>query len=126
MRKRLSGCLGLLGLFPASLLVAQPEDAPATHLVDEVASLVTEHFHDPNRLDAEWQAAVARARIKAALPGQETTSSAIVNEMLAALSTSHTAHYSPDDIAYYHILGIFAHVPQIEAFITDHKAVFTP
>jgi carboxyl-terminal processing protease len=90
----------------ASAQVEAPRAAPA--LVEEVGRLVNRHFYDRDAVERDW--AEARAVHSAALPADPTGDEVAValDAMLAELGASHTGHYTPDDLAYYELLDIFA------------------
>ncbi len=96
--------------------------APAAHaqndVAQEVIALVEEHFVFPEKLEADaWRQAtvVALASDIDALSGIEREDA--VNRLLAALETSHTTYYTPDNPRYHELLDIFALVPHIAEHI---------
>jgi carboxyl-terminal processing protease len=99
--------VGLVGLdLGASAPIEAPRTAPA--LIDEVGRLVSRYFYDRDAVERDW--AEARAEHVATLPADPTGDevAAALDAMLAELGASHTGHYTPDDVAYYELLDIFA------------------
>ena len=80
---------------------------------DEVSGLVRDHFFDRNLRGVDWQAAVERHRLAALAATTDGELSAAINGLLAELDTSHTAHFTKSDVAYYHLLDIFSGSRQI-------------
>jgi carboxyl-terminal processing protease len=74
---------------------------------DEAWRLAGEHFFDPAMRGVDWEAARLRHRPAAGAAQSPGELSRAINALLAELGTSHTAHYTPDDVAYYHLLDIF-------------------
>jgi carboxyl-terminal processing protease len=72
-----------------------------------VASLVREHFYDPQLLGLDWEA--THRRYEAKLDGAEDDDGVarVINAMLAELKTSHTGYYTEDDPAYWFLLDLF-------------------
>ena len=97
---------------PRALAGGRPAAAPADGVdpavFEEVSRLVREHFFDPDLRGLDWPAVEARHRPLAAAATSAGELSAAINGMLAELATSHTAHYTPSEVAYYHLLAIFA------------------
>lgn len=97
--------LFVLSLTLVSALGAQPAD---TVLVDEVADHIRQHFYDPKLAGADLGALQGDARRQIASARRWEEKAAVLNRMLGALRTSHTAFYSPESRAYYEIQGIFS------------------
>jgi carboxyl-terminal processing protease len=98
---------GLVGLdLGASAQVGAPPAAPA--LVEEVGRLVSRYFYDRDTVERDW--AEARTVHSADLPANPTGDdvAAALDAMLADLGASHTGHYTPNELAYYELLDIFA------------------
>ncbi|MEO0974309.1 MAG: histidine phosphatase family protein, partial [Pseudomonadota bacterium] len=92
--------------------------------------LAREHFVDGDAVGGQrWDDAYAHHL--AALPREAnaTQASAAINAMLSGLRTSHTSHYTPDDAAWYQLLGIFTHLfPDLRArrfAASDAKVTYT-
>ena len=75
---------------------------------DEVSGLVREYFFDRELRGIDWNAAINRQRPAAAAATSQEQLSAAINGLLAELGTSHTAHFTRSDVAYYHLLDIFS------------------
>ena len=80
---------------------------------DEVSGLVRDHFFDRDFRGVDWQAAIERHRPAALAATTDAELSAAINGLLAELDTSHTAHFTKSDVAYYHLLDIFSGSRQI-------------
>jgi carboxyl-terminal processing protease len=90
----------------ASAQVEAPRAVPA--LIEEVGRIVSRQFYDREVVERVWAEAVSVQ--SAALPADPTEDevAAALDAMLAELGASHTGHYTPDDLAYYELLDIFA------------------
>ncbi len=75
---------------------------------DEVSGLVRDYFFDRELRGIDWNAAINRQRPAAAAATSREQLSAAINGLLAELGTSHTAHFTRSDVAYYHLLDIFS------------------
>jgi carboxyl-terminal processing protease len=80
---------------------AQPE------LFEAVWETINENFYDPNFNGLDWVALGEQYRPQVAQAPTRAAKAALINEMLAELKTSHTQLYTPDEPAYYQLLGIF-------------------
>jgi carboxyl-terminal processing protease len=86
------------------LLSAVPEASPRfAALGEEIVHIVRDEFLDPGRA-ARW--AEENAGYGAAVQDAEAFRRE-TRQRLAALATSHTAYYTPDDPGYYELLSIF-------------------
>jgi carboxyl-terminal processing protease len=107
-------------------LAQAPRAAPA--LIEEVGRLVNRHFYDRDVVERVWAEAVAVH--SAALPADPTSDevAAALDAMLAELGASHTGHYTPDDLAYYELLDIFARdewTPRLRRLFPDGRIAYT-
>lgn len=104
-----------LGVFAVFLTVGSwqqltPATTPTTTalpLFEEVWETVQEHFYDPDLNGVDWE--TVRSHYQPAIERTHTQAeaAAIINTMLAELRTSHTHLYTPEEPAYYQLLGIF-------------------
>lgn len=78
-----------------------------TPVFEEVWQTVNKSFFDPKFNGVDWAAlkSTYAPRIQKAKTSAEARD--IINQMLGELKVSHTQYYTPDDPAYYQLLGIF-------------------
>lgn len=88
---------------------AQPVDAAQLEVFDEVWQTVRDRFYDRALRGLDWERVRDRYRplIEAARDGHDRAR--LINRMLGELGASHTEYYTPDEQAYYELLGIFSH-----------------
>ena len=100
---------GLL-MMPASSLVVPVGSAngqPRPDVFEQVWQAVNDRFFDPNFNGIDWQAMRERYGPRATNARSQGELAAVINDMLAELQTSHTCLYTPNEPAYYQLLGIF-------------------
>ena len=108
---------GLLAIDPAASSLADPHrSTPAStaptieqanlRIFDEVWSRVRDSFYDRNMKGLNWDAIGKYYRSQVGQSGVNLAQ--LINQMLAELGASHTAYYTPDEIAYYDLADIFA------------------
>jgi carboxyl-terminal processing protease len=78
-----------------------------TPVLDEVWQTVNKHFFDPKFNGIDWAAQKTTYAPRVEKAKNQAEATAIINEMLGNLKVSHTRYYTPDDPAYYQLLGIF-------------------
>ncbi|MFM7424791.1 MAG: S41 family peptidase [Elainella sp.] len=122
--RRRSGRLGLIALALGLLLLIAPTSlsqfsqfSPASPpppppsadpaVFDQVWQTVSDHFFDPNFNGVDWAAMREKYRTQAAQAQTRPELAQVINQMLAELKTSHTRLFTPEEPAYYQILGIF-------------------
>lgn len=106
-------CATLLLALPGNAALGQDRpdrdqpDQGRPGLFEQVRRTVETHFFDPKLNGADWQALgeIHGPRAKQAQTQEERA--AVINKMLAALKTSHTRLFTPEEPAYYQMLGIF-------------------
>jgi carboxyl-terminal processing protease len=78
-----------------------------TPVFEEVWQTVNKSFFDPKFNGVDWTAlkTTYAPQIQKAKTQAEATD--LINQMLGELKVSHTRYYTPDDPAYYQLLGIF-------------------
>ena len=95
----------------SSLIVALGQQARAEPAYDpvfeEIWSAVNERFLDPDFNGVDWHAMRERYGPEVTAADNGTERAALINEMLGTLRTSHTRYLTPDEPAYYQLLGIF-------------------
>jgi carboxyl-terminal processing protease len=81
--------------------------APQMAVFEQVWQTVNDRFYDPRFNGVDWQAIRTRyaPQVKQAQSREEFAT--VINQMLAELKTSHMRYYTPDEPAYYQLLGIF-------------------
>jgi carboxyl-terminal processing protease len=87
-------------------LVGTAEPSKA-EVFEQIWQTVNDRFFDPNFNGVDWKAVRKRyaPQVKQAQSREQMAS--VVNQMLAELRTSHLRYYTPDEPAYYQLLGIF-------------------
>ncbi|EDX83248.1 peptidase, S41 family [Synechococcus sp. PCC 7335] len=118
--------------FLSGLLVTTAPSASQTDSspFEQVWQTVNDNFYDPNFNGVDWLAAKAQYKPLADAAQSETERAQVINRMLSALQTSHTHFYTPEDKAYYQLLGIFLPLlpdlqPQIETHLPDGKPQYS-
>lgn len=125
--------LGCLISFTTVLVVltARPMAAqPYVPLFEEVWQTINDHFYDPNFNGVDWQALQTIYQPRVAQAQSREAAAATINQMLSELKTSHTRLYTPDEPAYYQVLGIFAPrsaelQEQLKRFLPQGKIEYT-
>ncbi|MCH7603721.1 MAG: PDZ domain-containing protein, partial [Planctomycetes bacterium] len=79
----------------------------AVDIFDEVWTIVSEEFHDPNYGGVDWNSLRNRYRPEMESARGVEDCARIINTMLGELKTSHTGYYTPEETAYYGLLDIF-------------------
>ena len=74
---------------------------------DKIWDTINEEFWDPNFNGVDWEDARKRYRPKAIAAEDHEAFAEIVNQMLAALKTSHTRYFTKWDTGYYVIKVVF-------------------
>ncbi|MEM9089356.1 MAG: S41 family peptidase [Cyanobacteria bacterium P01_F01_bin.53] len=105
-------------LYGANMPAASEEPA----LFEAVWETINEHFYDPNFNGVDWATTGAQYRSRVAQASSKSEQTALINTMLSELNTSHTQLYTPDDPAYYQLLGIF--YPRVPAFKSQLEESF--
>jgi carboxyl-terminal processing protease len=95
---------------------------PQAAIFDQVWKTVNDNFYDPKFNGVDWKAMRSKyeQKVKQAQSSEELA--ALVNQMLGELKTSHTQFYTPNEPAYYQLLGIF--VPRSSEFEKQLKKFF--
>ena len=96
----------LLIVLLLSLPARAQEDVKPTRVFDTVWRYVRLNFYRADLNGVDWDAARERHRPAAEAATTPAELSGSINALLAELKTSHTAHYTPDDVEYYHLLDI--------------------
>lgn len=100
----LSVAIAVLGwiLIPSSFTVAAPPK-----VFEQAWKTVNDNFFDPKFNGVNWQATREKYAPLAAKASSQAELATLINQMLAELNTSHTRFYTPEETAYYQLLGIF-------------------
>ena len=82
-------------------------EAPAK-IFGEVWQTVNDNFYDSKFNGVDWKALKQKYESQVTKAHSKEEAANIINGMLAELKTSHTRFYTPEEPAYYQVLGIFA------------------
>lgn len=80
---------------------------PQTQVFEQAWQTVNDNFYDPKFNGVDWKAMRDKYKPQAAQTKSQAQLASIINQMLSELRTSHTRFYTPDEPAYYQLLGIF-------------------
>ena len=80
---------------------------------DAAWNTVDERFFDPGFRGVDWPGMRDRYRGEAQSAKSQEALSDVINQMLSHLDTSHTAHYTPDDPAYYLLFDVYGRNPYL-------------
>ena len=95
-------------LLDGSAASATPAAGPSpVDVFEQVWQTVNRRFFDPDFNGVDWQAVRETYRPQAAEARSQAELASVVNEMLGLLRTSHTRLFTPDEPAYYQLLGVF-------------------
>lgn len=89
-------------------LATQPSEAAQLKVFDEVWQSVRDRFYDKALHGLDWEQVRERYRPLVAAARDEHDRARLINRMLGELGASHTEYYTPDEQAYYELLGIFS------------------
>ena len=95
----------LMSVVGGSIAPAFGQSKP--NVFEQVWRTVKDRFFDPNFNGVDWQAMRMKYAPQASQVRSQAERAAVINKMLTELQTSHTRLYSPDEPAYYQLLGIF-------------------
>lgn len=97
----------LIILLPILLQVSSAQNSPYIATFNQAWQEVSENFFDPNFNGVDWKVMREKyePQVKQAQSRKELA--LVINQMLSQLNTSHTYFYTPDEPAYYQLLGIF-------------------
>jgi len=87
---------------------AQPSEAAQLKVFEEVWQTVRDRFYDRTLHGLDWKQVGERYRPLVAAAKNSEDRARLINRMLGELGASHTEYYTPDDQAYYELLGIFS------------------
>ncbi|EKU98428.1 periplasmic protease [Leptolyngbya sp. PCC 7375] len=109
--------VALMGLLIGMLhRLTIPAASQQPDLFDTVWETVNDNFYDPEFNGVDWAATGEEYRPQVAATSSQQEKATLINGMLGALNTSHTHFYTPDEPAYYQLLGIF--YPRVPDFQT--------
>jgi carboxyl-terminal processing protease len=94
----------LAGLWIVSPLMARSQQV---QVFEQVWQTVNDNFYDPKFNGVDWAALRQKYRPLVSQAANANTAAEVINQMLAELKVSHTRFYTPDQLAYYQLLGIF-------------------
>ncbi|ESA36888.1 peptidase s41 [Leptolyngbya sp. Heron Island J] len=116
----LKGCLIVLLISLSFGLIHRlttPAVSQQLELFEAVWKTVNDNFYDSEFNGVDWSAMGEQYRSRVATAESPTEKVALINQMLGSLETSHTHLYTPEEPAYYQLLGIF--YPRIPDFETQ-------
>jgi len=87
---------------------AQSSETAQLKVFEEVWQTVRDRFYDRTLHGLDWMQAGERYRPLVAAAKNRGDRARLINRMLGELGASHTEYYTPDDQAYYELLGIFS------------------
>lgn len=116
----LTASLLLLGWL--TIPVISQAAAPHTKTFEQAWKTVNDNFFDPKFNGADWQALRMKYAPQAAQADSVDQLAIVINAMLSELKTSHTRFYTPNETAYYQLLGIFQ--PRSRELKNLPKAIF--
>jgi len=90
-----------------NVLPSVPGVAAPPKVFDQAWRTVNDNFFDPNFNGVNWPAMREKYGTQAAQARSQEELATVINRMLAELNTSHTRFYTPEETAYYQLLGIF-------------------
>jgi carboxyl-terminal processing protease len=86
--------------------LGQAEAATGKAVFDRTAEIVKKEFYRPSELGS-FDRDIAAIRDEAENLDEKAALDTAIDRMLAALKTSHTARYTPDEVDYYELLDVF-------------------
>jgi carboxyl-terminal processing protease len=81
--------------------------SPQAKTFEQAWKTVNDNFFDPKFNGADWKALREKYAPQAAKAQSADDLAVVVNAMISELKTSHTRFYTPNETAYYQLLGIF-------------------
>ncbi|MEM1253930.1 MAG: S41 family peptidase [Cyanobacteria bacterium P01_H01_bin.21] len=111
----------LVGLLLGGLhRLTTPAVSQQPDLFDTVWETVSDNFFDPEFNGVDWAATREQYRPQVAAASSRAEKATLINQMLGTLDTSHTHLFTPDEPAYYQLLGIFyPRVPEFETRLAE-------
>lgn len=88
-------------------VVPSNSTAAAPKVFEQAWKTINDNFFDPNFNGVDWKAMREKYAPQAAKAQSSDELARIINQMLSELNTSHTRFYTPEETAYYQLLGIF-------------------
>lgn len=81
--------------------------SPQLKTFEQVWKTINDNFFDPNFNGMDWKVLRNQYAPQAEKTRSREELATVINQMLSELNTSHTRFYTPDETAYYQLLGIF-------------------
>jgi carboxyl-terminal processing protease len=91
-------------ILPQLPSLAKPQQV---QVFEQIWQRVNDSFFDPKFNGVDWKAMKAKYQPLAAKSKSKQEFSAVINQMLSELKTSHTYYYTQEDQEYDQLLGIF-------------------
>jgi carboxyl-terminal processing protease len=111
-----------LGLIAIAIPIISTAATPQAQTFDQVWKTINEQFFDPKFNGIDWNKLKEKYAPQANQAKSTEEFSTVVNQMLGELKTSHTRYYTPDETAYYQLLGVFQ--PRDRALKNLPKTIF--
>lgn len=110
--------------------VRSASDASPSEVFNSVWQTIDEYFFDPNFNGVDWSATREKYEAQVQQAKSREEAAATINQMISELETSHTHFYTPDEPAYYQLLGIFAPMnpdlqEQVKTVLPDGKLEYS-
>jgi carboxyl-terminal processing protease len=102
----LAGILAI-GFIAIATPIISTAATPQAQVFEQVWKTINEQFFDPKFNGVDWQKLKEKYAPQASQTKSAEEFSAVVNQMLGELKTSHTRYYTSDETAYYQLLGVF-------------------
>lgn len=96
-----------IALVSFGLVSTVPGVAAPPKVFEQAWKTVNDNFFDPKFNGVNWSAMREKYAPQAAQAQSPDELATVINRMLAELKTSHTRFYTPEETAYYQLLGIF-------------------
>jgi carboxyl-terminal processing protease len=98
------------------------QESSEEKVFNQVWQTVNQNFYDDKFNGIDWAAMRDKYKPQATQVKNRQEFAKVINQMLAELKTSHTHFYTPNETAYYQLLGIFQ--PDIKELPPAAKALF--
>jgi len=120
----------ILLLWVAVMPILPGVGQPQSSTFEQVWQTVNDDFYDPDFNGVNWTDIKATYKPLANQAQSQAELAQVINQMLDELNTSHTHFYTPEDPAYYQLLGIFfTLIPEtrqrLEDYLPDGKPQYS-
>ncbi len=90
----------------------------------EICSIMKSHFYHPNIIRDKLPSMRKKYREKIKNTQNKKDFSALINELLNDLQTSHTTYLTPSDFEYYHLSAVFSAIPEIKKLHNNQEVLY--